>query len=373
VLDPCLKAESHFMNTRIFKTINVVLLSLISGSFPLCQTASACSRATWLGKDGSVITGRSMDWPYDFNSHMYVIPRGTSNEGMAGGLVWNSKYGTVIMAGAGTPGGPIDAAFDGLNEKGLGANLLYLAECDFGAVPADTKPRISFGAWVQYVLSSYATVDEVVSAAEKDEVYIVPVNFGPGGAAHATVHLSVTDSSGDSAVIEYLKGKPVIHHGRKYQVMTNSPVFEQQLALNAYWSRVDQTKTLPGSHQSEDRFVRADYYIRRLGVEETDVRQQVAGVMSVMRNVSVPWGAADPLHPNIAPTYWRTVLDHSRQVYYFESAKSAYAVGVDLKKIDFASGSGIRNVALETTAGFNLSGDISGSFTPAKPITYLAP
>jgi len=48
-------------------------------------------------------------------------------------------------------------------------------------------------------------------------------------------------------------------------------------------------------------------------------------------------------------------------------------VGVDLKKIDFAPGSGIRNVALETTAGFNLSGDISGSFVPAKPITYLAP
>jgi len=235
VLDPFYNTASHTMNTRIFKTSTVVLLSLILGNSPLCQTASACSRATWLGRDGSVITGRSMDWPYDFNSHMYVIPRGTSNEGMKGGLVWDSKYGTVIMAGAGTPGGPIDAAFDGLNEKGLGANLLYLAECDFGAVPADAKPRISFGAWVQHVLSNYATVDEVVGAAEKDGLCIVPVNFGPGGAAHATVHLSVTDASGDSAVIEYIKGKPVIHHGRKYQVMTNSPVFEQQLALNAYW------------------------------------------------------------------------------------------------------------------------------------------
>ena len=27
------------------------------------STVSACSRATWLGRDGSVITGRSMDWP----------------------------------------------------------------------------------------------------------------------------------------------------------------------------------------------------------------------------------------------------------------------------------------------------------------------
>jgi penicillin V acylase-like amidase (Ntn superfamily) len=41
--------------------------------------ADACSRATWLGKDGSVITGRSMDWPYDFNTPMYVTPQGALN------------------------------------------------------------------------------------------------------------------------------------------------------------------------------------------------------------------------------------------------------------------------------------------------------
>jgi len=41
--------------------------------------AEACSRATWLGNDGAVITGRSMDWPYDFNTHFYVIPRGFRN------------------------------------------------------------------------------------------------------------------------------------------------------------------------------------------------------------------------------------------------------------------------------------------------------
>jgi len=130
---------------------------------------------------------------------------------------------------------------------------------------------------------------------------------------------------------------------------------------------------LPGSHQSEDRFVRASYYLKRLGDAETDPRRQVAGVMSVMRNVSVPWGAPDPLHPNIAPTYWRTVLDHGRRVYYFESALSPYVVGLDLGKIDFAPGSGIRSVALEGETAYHLSGDIGGELKPAEPIAYIAP
>ena len=339
----------------------------------LASAVSACSRATWLGADGSVITGRSMDWPYDFNTHFYVLPRGTKNVGIAGGLEWESRYGAVVAAGSMTPGGPIDGAFDGLNEKGLGANLLYLAEADFGKEPSPPKPKISMGAWVPYVLSRHATVAEVVAEFEKDPLWIVPSNFGPGGAGHPTIHLSVTDAGGDSAIIEYIAGKPVIHHDRAYQVMTNSPVFEQQLTLNRYWERMDGAKMLPGSHQSEDRFVRASYYLKRLGLAETNPRKQVAGVMSVMRNVSVPWGAPDPLHPNIAPTYWRTVLDHGRRVYYFESALSPYVLGVDLKTIDFAPGSGIRAVALEDEKAFERSGDIGDQLVPAKPIAYLAP
>lgn len=350
-----------------------VCLAVVAIAVARPAAVSACSRATWLGRDGSVITGRSMDWPYDFNTHFYVIPRGTKNVGIEGGLEWESRHGAVVAAGSMTPGGPIDGVFDGLNEKGLGANLLYLAEADFGKEPSPPKPKISLGAWVTYVLSRHATVAEVVAEFEKDPLFIVPANFGPGGAGHPTIHLSVTDASGDSAIIEYIAGKPVIHHDRRYQVMTNSPVFEQQLALNRYWERMDGAKMLPGSHQSEDRFVRASYYLGRLGDGETDPRRQVAGVMSVMRNVSVPWGAPDPLHPNIAPTYWRTVLDHGRRIYYFESALSPYVVGVDLKTIDFAAGSGIRSVALEGEGAYELSGDIGGRLRPAGPIVYLEP
>jgi len=335
-------------------------------------TASACSRATWIGRDGSVVTGRTMDWPYDFNTHFYVIPRGEKNEGLPGGYSWTSRHGVVVAAGAANPGGPISGVFDGLNEQGLGGNMLYLAETDFGPEPSGDKPRISWTAWLQYVLSNYGTVKEAVEAMKAEPVYLVPVGFGPGGAGHPTVHLSLSDPSGDSAIMEYLNGKLVIHHGRGYQVMTNSPTYEQQLTLNSYWSRQDGSKFLPGSHASEDRFVRASYYLSKL--PETDnVRQQVAGVFSVMRNVSVPWGTIDPQHPNLAPTYWRTVLDHTRKVYYFESALSPSIVAIDLKQIDFAPGSGIRSVALEGDAGWQLQGNINRELKPAKAISYLAP
>lgn len=351
----------------------VALLTIVSLVLA-CGTTSieACSRVTWLGPDGLVVTGRSMDWPYGFNSHFYVYPRGIVVEGSGGknSLRWTTKYGTVVVAGTTDPAGSLDGVFDGMNEKGLAANLLYLAETDFGPAPADNKPRISFAAWAEYVLSNYATVAEAVNEIKKDAIYIVPINFGPGKIAHPTVHLAISDSTGDSAIIEYLKGKVVIHHGREYQVMTNSPTYDQQLAMNAYWKGRDGNTTLPGSHQSDDRFVRGSFYLGKLPAT-TNVRQAVAGVFSVMRNISVPWGSPDKDHPNIAPTYWRTVIDQTNRRYYFESTLSPNIVWVDLGKLDFAPASGIRSIRVEDND--DILGDVSQSLKPANPISFLAP
>jgi hypothetical protein len=220
------------------------------------------------------------------------------------------------------------------------------------------------------VLTNYATVSEVVDAFTDPSIYIVPMNFGPGFAGHPTVHLSVTDASGDSAIIEYLGGKPVIHHGRQYQVMTNSPTYDEQLKLNAEREKKDRNTDLPGSIQSEDRFVRASYYLSKLP-QTVDERQSVAGVFSVMRNVSVPWGVGDPEHPNLSPTYWRSVADSTNKVYYFESALSPNIVWVNLKNVNLGPGSGTRAVAVENN--YSIIGNIDKALAPAQPITYLAP
>jgi penicillin V acylase-like amidase (Ntn superfamily) len=37
------------------------------------------------------------------------------------------------------------------------------------------------------------------------------------------VHLSLSDKSGDSAVIDYISGVPKIYHDKRFTVMTNEP------------------------------------------------------------------------------------------------------------------------------------------------------
>jgi hypothetical protein len=213
------------------------------------------------------------------------------------------------------------------------------------------------------VTGEFATVDEIGN---------IIIRSARGNLAYLKDIAEVKDGYKDKQDFARLDGKPVIHHGRQYQVMTNSPTFAEQLTLNNYWKRLDGSKTLPGSHQSQDRFVRASYYVEKLP-QAREERQQVAGILSVMRNVSVPWGEPDPQHPNIAPTYWRTVLDHSRRVYYFESALSPNVVWVNLNEVDFSPGSGIRAVALEGAEGFALMGKINTAFKPADNINYLMP
>ena len=74
----------------------------------------------------------------------------------------------------------------------------------------------------------------------------------PGETRLATLHLSMSDKTGDSAIVEYIGGKQVIHHSRDYQVMTNSPIFEKQLAINEYWNEIGGVVMLPGTNRAAD-------------------------------------------------------------------------------------------------------------------------
>jgi choloylglycine hydrolase len=145
-----------------------------------------------------------------------------------------------------------------MNEAGLVANMLYLAETEY-PTPTDNDPRkpLALSAWVQYVLDNYATVDEAVKELRNEPFYIVPSDAPDDTKAKGTIHLSISDPTGDSAIFQYIDGKLNIHHDREYQVMTNSPTYDQQLALNRYWEQIGGTTMLPGTNRAADRFVRA--------------------------------------------------------------------------------------------------------------------
>lgn len=325
--------------------------------------AQACTRAVYLGPEDQIVTGRSMDWQEDMRTNLWLFPRGMNRDGGLGrgSLEWTSLHGSVVASVY------EGATADGMNEKGLVANILYLAESEYPAAE-DTRPVVSICAWTQYVLDRFATVGEAVVELRKEAFRIVPVttpNGRPG-----MVHLSISDATGDSAIIEYVGGKAVIHHGRQYQVMTNSPLFEQQIALDRYWHEIGGTVMLPGTNRAADRFARASFYINACR-QSADPREAVADVFSVMRNVGVPRGITTPDKPNISSTIWRTVADQKQRVYYFESTFSPSIVWVKFADLDFGPSSGVRKLQLDGEP--DLAGNQTGAFRPAEPFQFLRP
>lgn len=336
--------------------------SLALATSPL---ADACTRVVYLGANGDVITARSMDWKVDVATNLWIFPRGMKRSGEAGpnSLHWTSRYGSVIAAGYEV------STTDGMNEAGLSANVLWLVESQYPHFDGKGKPGLSIAAWAQYALDNFATVEEAVTAL-RQEPFTIVTDAVPGENRLATLHLSLSDASGDSAIVEYIGGKQVIHHGRQYQVMTNSPIFDQQLALNAYWKQIGGTIMLPGTNRSADRFARASFYVNAIPKAEDPV-VALASVFSVIRNASVPFGINTPEEPNISSTRWRTVADHKRKLYFFESALTPNTFWVDLKDVDFSEGAPVKKLDLGKDQRNVFAGNAAGKFVESAPFKFL--
>ncbi|WP_409161158.1 linear amide C-N hydrolase [Pectobacterium sp. B2J-2] len=369
-------------NKQIKSTVCV--LSLVA--LTLTSAVSlACTRLVYKDQNNPdyPITARSMDWTDDTETNLWIFPRELKRSGAAGphSLEWTSKYGSVI-ASAFDSKENMASTTDGVNEKGLAANVLWLAESEYPkTAPTAKKPGLSVAAWAQYVLDNFATVDEAVKSLQQEK-FIVVTKPVEGQHRDATLHLSLSDSSGDSAIIEYIDGKQVIHHSKDYQVMTNSPPFDQQLTLNAYWDQIGGNVMLPGTNRAADRFVRASFYVDNVSpnklipgaAEKNKIEKDkadLATAFSIIRNASVPYGYSLPNMPNIASTRWRTVVDHKSLQYFFESAVSPNIFWVDLKKIDFAPrGNNASKLDLGPNQSTIYSGQASEQFKPATPFKF---
>jgi len=215
-------------------------------------------------------------------------------------------------------------------------------------------------------LDNFATVSEAVEAFRREE-FVVVSDYIPGTNKFTTVHLSLSDATGDSAILEYVGGRLVIHHSPEYRVMTNDPLFEEQLAIQSYWERVPGTVGLPGTNSSSDRFVRASYYVNAIP-QTNDPAVAVPALFSVIRNVSVPYGISNEEQPHISSTRWRVLADQTRLVYFFENVLTPNVVWVDLRNIDLMPGSPVRKLKLDQ--GEVYAGEAGSYFVEAEPFQF---
>ncbi len=323
----------------------------------------ACSRVLWNSPGHAIVVGRNMDWINNMPVDFYAIPRGIERNGLAGpnSITWKSKYGQLALVRAGA------GVVDGVNEKGLSGHMLWLGVSDYGARNPQ-RPALSVGMWLQYCLENFATARELAEAFEKDSFQIATANFD---GLKASVHLAFEDASGDSVIIEYQNGKPRVYHDRQNTVMTNDPPYNIQQENLKKYKGFGGTNQLPGSNLAADRFVRGAYYLQGLP-KATNSQEAVAYIFSVMRNVSQPFGEVNMEalrrgDPHNSPTRWRTAINLTDGVYFYESTLSPNVIWLNYKNFDFSS-LGLRKLDLQSG---KLIGDCSQNLKPAEPFAPL--
>lgn len=347
-----------------------------------------CTRVLWNENPIAVLTGRTADWfkaPSPLGSSdpkLLVMPRGLQKSGARLGnqvvvhdnpATWTSKYGSVVVANRNA------FVVDGMNEKGLAAHALAL-DTDYG-VRDVSRQGIQMGLLVPYILDNAATVEEAIALIPRIQPWSADIDGFRLG-----VSLSIEDSMGNSAVIEWprevpkpdptpvptpVAGGAFIYQGRDVRVMANTDLAFAHAELKRRWPYDVDTATrntdIPGNGGRLFRFVRASFFSAYLDrMTPRSLLEARAAMMSVMRCLSNPIGApGDEGGPNDRgdETDWRTMSDLTNRVYTFESARMLTIIDTDLKQLDFRRAAGVR--ALDP-CNPNLHGNVTRLYRPIR-------
>lgn len=324
-------------------------------------TAHACTSFLLKAQDGAAVYGRTLEFGLQLESQLIVVPRaytikGTGPDGTAGaGLEWTGKYAAVGANGLGLP-----VLIDGLNEKGLAGGLLFFPNlAKFQEVPpAEAKNSIASFELLTWILTNFATVDEVKAGLPKIKVSTAPQESFDGPVPlHATVH----DATGKSLVIEYVDGT-LNMYDNPTGVMTNAPAFPWHLTnLGLYGNlsanepgprkvgslTIAQPSTgaglhgLPGDVLSPSRFVRAFMFVDSLPELPTALDAMNAA-RHILNNFDIPPGAVATQAggatgggvAGFETTEWTAVADLKNGIYAIWDYENQTPRTLDLKRVD---------------------------------------
>lgn len=341
------------LNKAIVAIFLGVILTQIKISF-------ACTGITLKSKDNGVVVARTVEWALSDAQHnkILVVPRNKIFTGLTAegnnGMKWTGKYGFVSLTAYGQPYGP-----DGLNEEGLYVGVYYLPGFAEYAVYDKTKAAksMSVGDFMQWMLSSFKTVDEII--ANLNKVIVVSVENEKFGGAELPFHFKVADSGGRSKILEIVNKGEIKVYEPYLGVITNSPTYDWHiinqrnylgLAVMPPSSKVFGTYELkptgggsgfiglPGDFTPPSRFVRASAFTatcRPLMTSEEAVFES----FRILDNFNIPVGAQVPdgKIPTdiVSATQVTTSSDLKNKVFYFHTMWNRQIRKIDLKEIDF--------------------------------------
>lgn len=192
------------------KAAFLIILSTFIFSFAFAARKNISSPykgscSTFLLKTGSdLIAGHNLDDSYQVSGTVIINKRDVLKKGITWKELstseketspkpeWISKWGSVSFNTRGR-----DFADGGMNEKGLIIWEMSLRGTKF--IQDESKPKLFMMQWMQYQLDNHESVEQVINSAS--DIVLDGWQW----------HFFTADRDGNSAVIEFINGKIVIH------------------------------------------------------------------------------------------------------------------------------------------------------------------
>ena len=320
------------------------------------QPAAACTGIRLTNNDGSVVHGRTVEFGVTIETSVAMVPRGHTFVGetpLGDGLAYTAKYAAIGIITY------TDVKIvDGLNDAGLAVGAFYFP--DFaGYTPATEENQgrgLSPTDFPNYLLTQFASVEEVRKALEGDSVVITPTVVAGWGPEPPPFHYVVYDKTGASVAVEPVDGKLVVHDN-PLGVMTNSPAFDWHMTnLRNYIAldprnvppiEIDGTSFsqfgqgsgmlgLPGDFTPPSRFVRAAVF-SATAVPSDTAEEGIGQTFHILNNFDIPVGVArSESHGVIHTDYTMLTVARDPQAlrYYYKTYDDQTVRMVDLKALD---------------------------------------
>lgn len=239
---------------------------------------------------------------------------------------------------------------DGINEKGLCCMILNLPKfASWKDHLIEGKANVAPYDVILWILSNFSTLSEVKEGLKSLNIVALP---NDEIALATQTHWLVTDTSGQSIVIEQTKGKLTVYNN-KVGVLTNSPTFDWHLNnldryIHVKSEQAKETKWgeqvlqpyskgfggigIPGDSSSPSRFVKAAFLRNHVNIGEGDT-SAIGECFHILDNVAMVRGTVEgSSEGGCYLTQYTSCICLENQRYYYKTYESFQIQVIDLKK-----------------------------------------
>lgn len=338
---------------KLLKSVALCLVFLL-----VCKGAFSCTDFQIKAKDGSVVIGRTMEFPLDLKSRIWSVPRSANN-----------KYAYLGIDAFGQQ----ELIADGMNEKGLSVEGLMFAEAKYQTA-VKGKKSVTLTRLCDHILGNFDNVEDVKKEFNNIRVLAEPIKkLGVLG-----LHLAVHDAKKNNLVVEFINGEVKIYDN-PLGVMTNMPEFNWHLTNLSNYINLDPKDVkeikmngfkvgqksvgngllgMPGDWTSASRFVRTAWNVST-ALPAKNAAEAVDLASHLINSIDIPLGAIKEPHGLYGYAQWVVIKDLTNKVMYYRTYDNQTLKAIDMKKLDLNVGAKAKQISME--AGAPKVFDVTGS------------